>query len=85
MGRFDNRTPYKNQKKIPKVMIKYIPSEMLWVLPVLMTFMAWGNWAKAVQTPAIYPIIIISIVIDIILCKSSKKIRPAQNVVKCAT
>lgn len=29
MGTFDNKNPYKNQKKIPKVMIVYIPVEIL--------------------------------------------------------
>ena len=84
MGKFDKRTPYKNQKKIPRVMIKYIPNEMLSVSPVLMTFRAWGNWAIAVQKPAMYPIITISNVISVIFCKSSKKIRPAQNWAVCA-
>jgi len=84
MGILDNKKPYKSQKKIPNVIIKYIPTEMLWVLPVLMTFRACGNCANAVQNPAIYPIIIISNVIDIFFCKSKKKIRPAQNRVECA-
>ena len=69
---------------MPRVIIKYIPIEMLWVLPVLITFSACGNWATAVQNPAMYPIITISNVIDIFLCKSSKKIRTAQNNAECA-
>src|ERR1035437_5732527 len=84
MGKLFKRTPYKNQKKMPKVIIEYIPSEILLVSPVLITFIACGNWAKAVHIPAMYPIITISNVIEIIFCKSSKKIRPAQKEVKCA-
>jgi len=84
IGIFESNTPYKNQNKIPNVIIKYIPIDMLWVFPDLMTFSACGNWATAVQNPAMYPIITISNVIDLIFCKSSKKIRPAQNNAECA-
>jgi len=65
-------------------MMMYIPNEMLSVFPVLMTFIACGNWATAVQKPAIYPMSTMSNVINVIFCKSSKKIRPAQNRVICA-
>jgi len=69
---------------MPRVIIKYIPIDMLWVLPDLITLTACGNWATAVQNPAMYPIITISNVIELIFCKSNKKIRPAQNNPECA-
>lgn len=37
IGKSGISTPYTNQKKIPNVIIMYIPSEMLLVSPVRMT------------------------------------------------
>ena len=84
IGMFGISNPYKNQNNIPMVIIQYIPIEMLWVSPVLITFAACGNCAIAVQKPAMYPITTISNVIDIIFCKSNKKIRLAQKQLICA-
>jgi hypothetical protein len=64
--------------------MRYIPNEILSVLPVFITFKACGNWATAVQKPAMYPIKTISNVINVIFCKSSKKKRLAQKGEVCA-